>query len=97
MWLLPNYHCRFLSKETKQCTIYENRFEYNPECGSMEIMQQNGGMPPECNYHKELKFKYKTKVASRKNEKRLWKKVKRIWREIGEPFSYDKEKSHALV
>jgi uncharacterized cysteine cluster protein YcgN (CxxCxxCC family) len=88
MWLLPNHYCKFLDPESKECTIYETRFTDNPECGSMQIMVDHGGMPPECNYHKELKFKYKTKIASPKNEKRLWKKVKKLWKEIGTPFSY---------
>jgi uncharacterized cysteine cluster protein YcgN (CxxCxxCC family) len=95
MWLLPNHFCKFLDKEAKKCTIFERRFELNPECGSMEVMQEYGGMPPECNYHDHMEFRYKTKVASPKNEKRLWKKVKKIWAKIGTPFSYDKEDSHA--
>jgi uncharacterized cysteine cluster protein YcgN (CxxCxxCC family) len=88
MWILPNHQCKFIDKETKECSIYENRFKINPECGTMELMAISGGMPPKCNYHATMKFKYKTKVASPQNEKRLWKKILKIWKERGAPFSY---------
>lgn len=94
MWILPNYHCQFLNFETKGCTIYFNRLNINPECGDLQVIEESGGMPPMCNYHAEMTFKYKTKIASPKTEKRLWKKIKKLWKENGEPFSYDKERSH---
>ncbi len=91
MWILPNYYCKFLDPVKKECTIYNTRFIDNPECGSMEVMVESGGMPPECNYHAELKFKHAAKIASPKNEKRLWKKIRKIWKERGVPYSYGGE------
>lgn len=97
MWLLPNYTCKYLDHNTNLCTIFSNRFKVNPECGSMEVMQDWGGMPDKCNYHVEMKFKYRAKIASPKNEKRLFKKMKKLWSKIGFPISFDPKLSRRVL
>ena len=42
--------CEFLDLATKACTIYERRFELNPECLSIERGIRMGVFPADCPY-----------------------------------------------
>lgn len=91
LWILPSYRCRFLDKKTNLCTIYEKRHIINPECASMSLLRTHGAVPPKCNYLATMSFRYKGRVASVKNEKRLFKKLLKMWKKDGTPFSYSEE------
>ena len=77
MYILPNHSCKYLDKDNT-CSVYENRHDVNPECGTMEMIAANGGVPPQCNFKKEgWQFKYeKVLIARPKLERRLFKLVK---------------------
>ena len=47
---LSKKYCRFLDKSTMQCTVYENRFEAEPECSSVEQGIPVGIFPGDCPY-----------------------------------------------
>jgi uncharacterized cysteine cluster protein YcgN (CxxCxxCC family) len=44
--------CRFLDAETGLCTVYERRFELNPDCRKVTILHAKFDrlMPPTCAY-----------------------------------------------
>lgn len=42
--------CPFLNKNTKLCTIYDNRFKINPYCRTIEQAKDQGTLPEECLY-----------------------------------------------
>ena len=47
------YPCEYLSKKTRRCLIYKNRFKINPKCLTVEKALIEGGFPKECPYVKE--------------------------------------------
>jgi hypothetical protein len=44
--------CRFLDTYTGECTVYDRRFELNPECRKVTILHAKFDrlMPPTCGY-----------------------------------------------
>lgn len=46
--------CRYLDINTRQCKIYEKRFEINPECIQLteELVQKLHWLHDECGYRK---------------------------------------------
>ena len=77
LYILPDHHCKYLGPD-KKCMIYPVRHEVNPECATMEEFAKYGGPPKHCNYKDDYDFKYrKIKVASKKEGKRLYKKIKK--------------------
>ena len=47
------FPCEHLSKKTRRCKVYKNRFIKNPGCLSVEEMLKQGAIPEECAYHTE--------------------------------------------
>ena len=48
------FPCPHLDEETRLCNVYENRFEINPECLSVEDGIKIGVFPADCPYVKDL-------------------------------------------
>lgn len=68
LYVLPNHHCKYLGPD-KLCTVYEKRFEVNPECSSMQRYAEFGGCLKECNYKNDYNWKYdKVEIASEELE-----------------------------
>ena len=44
------YPCDYLSKKTRRCKIYKNRFKINPKCLKLEDALLEGALPIECPY-----------------------------------------------
>ncbi len=47
-------YCRFLDPSTKQCTVYENRFEAEPDCTDVPSGIQSGIFPADCPYVQDI-------------------------------------------
>ncbi len=47
--------CEFLDVKTNLCRIYEDRFEKNPECLSIEEGTRLGVFPADCPYVRDIK------------------------------------------
>jgi len=66
---LPSLPCRYLDMNTKQCKVYFERFEKAPWCQDMFWFKTNKDtLPPECEYHNEIKFSKVSRVASKEEE-----------------------------
>lgn len=50
---LPSF-CKFYDPQTRLCTVYENRFELNPHCLTVEEGIQLGVFPADCPYVRDL-------------------------------------------
>ncbi len=50
---LPSF-CKFYDPESRLCTVYENRFELNPHCLTVEEGIQLGVFPADCPYVRDL-------------------------------------------
>ncbi|HEY5523463.1 MAG TPA: YkgJ family cysteine cluster protein [Desulfuromonadaceae bacterium] len=61
--------CRFLDVVSRQCKIFERRFEINPGCIKLtpELVQTLRWLPRDCGYHRKAVDPAK---ISRKNKKR---------------------------
>ncbi len=46
--------CVYLDLETNLCTVYEHRFEVNPDCLTVEEGIKMGVFPADCPYVKDL-------------------------------------------
>lgn len=46
-------HCPYLSEKTGRCTVYNKRFEKNPNCLTLEEMYKLGTAPRDCPYVKD--------------------------------------------
>jgi hypothetical protein len=58
--------------------IFESRHVINPECANMDEYAMYGGHPGRCEYKDDYEWKYdKVKLASVKNGRRLYKKIKK--------------------
>lgn len=69
---LPNIACQFLDEDTGGCTVYENRYEKNPYCLSMQDLAKQGGCPPGCLYADKLDFKFpKSRIADKDEEEAI--------------------------
>jgi uncharacterized cysteine cluster protein YcgN (CxxCxxCC family) len=44
------YPCEYLSKKTRRCTIYKNRFKINEKCLTVDQALREGAFPKECPY-----------------------------------------------
>ena len=53
--------CEFLDEETGLCKVYENRYDVNPECLTIEEMLEGHTVPLECGYIKDKDGYEKTK------------------------------------
>ena len=51
--------CEFLNKKTGKCTVYKDRFKYQPKCKSLDELQYIGGVPNLCEYKDDYDFRYK--------------------------------------
>jgi len=47
------YPCPYLSKKTRRCKVYKNRFEINKRCLSLNKALEQGALPKECPYVQE--------------------------------------------
>jgi uncharacterized cysteine cluster protein YcgN (CxxCxxCC family) len=47
--------CRFLDVESRQCKIFERRFEINPSCIKLtpELVKTLRWLPRDCGYHRK--------------------------------------------
>lgn len=48
--------CTYLDANTKLCTIYENRFELNPDCLNIERGIARRAFPEDCPYVADLTY-----------------------------------------
>lgn len=62
--------CRFLDIISRECKIFERRFEINPSCIKLtpELVQTLHWLPRDCGYHSK---KVKPAKAGRKNRKQV--------------------------
>jgi hypothetical protein len=44
------YPCEYLSKKTRRCKIYKNRFKINPNCLTVDEALKEGQLPIKCAY-----------------------------------------------
>ena len=51
------FPCKYLSKKTRRCTIYKNRFKINDKCLKVSDALKQGAFPKECAYVKESDIK----------------------------------------
>ena len=78
------YPCKYLSKKTRRCKIYKNRFKINKDCLNFEEMLKQGAVPEGCAYVKEnpniqAVIPYKTINNKKRNEMiKQWKLKKKI-------------------
>ena len=51
--------CRHLDLASRQCTVYEKRFQANPSCRKMTILHALfvRWLPPECGYVRHYRFR----------------------------------------
>jgi len=49
------YPCRYLDRQTRLCTVYDRRFEVNPDCLSVEQGIRLRVFPADCPYVQGLK------------------------------------------
>lgn len=63
--------CRFLDVNSRQCKIFERRFEINPECVKLtpELVQSLRWLPGNCGY-KRSEERLSPPVAVKKRKKR---------------------------
>ena len=47
------YPCKYLSKKTRRCTIYKNRFKINKNCTNIDRAYYAGALPKDCRYVKD--------------------------------------------
>ena len=47
---LTDRYCQYLDVKTKRCTVYENRFEVNPNCQTVEEAIATRSLPYDCVY-----------------------------------------------
>ena len=47
---VQTYPCPYLDLKTKLCTIYDNRYELNPMCLTIEQARIMGNLPEGCLY-----------------------------------------------
>jgi uncharacterized cysteine cluster protein YcgN (CxxCxxCC family) len=61
--------CRFLDVISRECKIFERRFEINPSCIKLtpELVQTLRWLPRDCGYHRK---KVEPVTVSRKSRKR---------------------------
>jgi uncharacterized cysteine cluster protein YcgN (CxxCxxCC family) len=48
--LVPDLSCKFLSEETKKCSVYKNRHNKAPWCVDLKSMISKGLAPSDCPY-----------------------------------------------
>lgn len=48
------YPCPHLDEHSRLCTVYDKRFEVNPQCVPAEEAIRNGLLPGDCPYVREL-------------------------------------------
>lgn len=61
--------CRYLDVDSRQCKIFERRFEINPSCVKLtpELVSTLRWLPPDCGYHdNDVKTPEKTKKGRSK-------------------------------
>lgn len=60
--------CRFLDIISRECKIFERRFEINPSCIKLtpELVQTLRWLPRDCGYHRKAAEPAKASVKSRK-------------------------------
>lgn len=66
--ILPNHICKWLDKDTKLCTAYENRFFKRRDCLRVKDAIDQGAVPLDCPY---LDGRKKKKYA--KKPHKIWK------------------------
>lgn len=52
---LTRHFCRFLDQKTNLCSVYENRFEAEPECSDVKSGIPLGLFPGDCPYVQSIK------------------------------------------
>jgi uncharacterized cysteine cluster protein YcgN (CxxCxxCC family) len=60
---LTRFVCRFLDKVTKQCLVYEDRFEAEPSCSDVKSGIPLGLFPMDCPYVQSIE-NYKAPIES---------------------------------
>jgi hypothetical protein len=48
------FPCRYLDEQTRLCTVYERRFEANPDCLTVDEAIRLGALPADCPYVRDL-------------------------------------------
>jgi len=64
--------CKYLDFETRQCRIYERRFEINPSCVKLtpELVPQLHWLPPTCGYRPPQEKFIRKNLRKRKKHSR---------------------------
>lgn len=64
--------CRYLDVVTRQCQIYDKRFEINPECIKLtpELVEQLHWLPRDCGYVKGREHGCREPLPARPSRKR---------------------------
>ena len=77
------FPCPHLDEKTRLCTVYENRFEANPECLSVEDGIRHRVFPADCPYVKDLPDYRPPREKMTVEEFQLWQELKEEERTSG--------------